>query len=195
MLVDGVPKWEETPLAQEVFLLNNLMQRVADRMIAHRGLTASRWLLMAALEHFETPPTLTQLSNHGLMTLQNVSRLVGEMERAGFVERFTVQGKGRRVFVRPTEKGEAVRDAALSEAEVFASWFLAEVSERERDAAERLLGVLIRNVLRLEAAMNERGVESVLAGGARSADMPVGGSRGSAAQDGLDVEHRNGAER
>jgi len=160
-----VPRWKESPLAQEIFLLNNLMQRVADRMIAHRGLTASRWLLMAALEHFDHPPTLTELSSDGLMTLQNVSRLVAEMERAGFVERFTVRGRGRCVFVRPTEKGQAARDAATAEAEVFARWFLDGIESGERERAEALMDRLIQNVKRLEGALNGRGVETVLNAG------------------------------
>jgi DNA-binding MarR family transcriptional regulator len=166
-----VPRWEETPLAQEVFLLNNLMQRVADRMVAHRGLTASRWLLMAALEHFDHPPTLTELSSDGLMTLQNVSRLVSEMERDGLVERFTVQGKGRCVFVRRTSKGEALCNEAIAEAEVFSRWLLTGVTGDERRAAERLLDRLIHNVLRLESALNERGVDAVLHGGDASDAM------------------------
>ena len=157
-----VPKWEQTPLAQEVFLLNNLLQRVADRMVAHRGLNATRWLLLAALEHFERPPTLTELSSDGLMTLQNVSRLVAEMERAGLVERFSVRGMGRSVFVRSTPAGEAACEASSAEAAVFGRWFLAGVSDAEVAVAERLLAHLVRNVMRLEQAMNESGVEAVL---------------------------------
>jgi DNA-binding MarR family transcriptional regulator len=154
-----VPAWEDAPLAQEIFLLNNLMQRVGDRLISGRGLTAARWMLLGALDHFDAPPSLTELASDGLMSPQNVSKLVADLAADGFVERFTVQGKGRSVFVRKTEKGEAVCGEAEAESHVFARWFLEGVSPSEAAAARTLLVRLIRNTRALERALVEGGIE------------------------------------
>ncbi len=145
-----IPEWEDAPLAQEIFLLNNLMQRVADRLVAHRGLTATRWLLLAALEHFDEPPSISELAADGLMTVQNVSRLVASMESDGLVERFNVKGSGRTTFIRATPLGERVRENACAEGERFSEHFLRGLAPADVDAAKSLLHRLIRNTQTLE---------------------------------------------
>lgn len=145
-----IPRWDVSPLAQEIFLLANLMQRAADRLVARHQLTATRWLLTAALEHFERPPSLTELAADGLMTVQNVSRLVASMEADGLVERFTVQGRGRQVFVKLTARGEQACHAAEEDAKRFARHFLDGLSNHGINHARDTLDTLIRNTQRLE---------------------------------------------
>ena len=55
-------RWEHAPLARELFVINNLMTRCGDRLVADLGLTAARWKMLGAIDHFEEPPTLSDLS-------------------------------------------------------------------------------------------------------------------------------------
>lgn len=157
-----VPAWDDAPLAQEIFLLNNLMQRVADRLVGPKGLTCARWMLLGALEHFDRPPSLSELASDGLMSPQNVSKLVADLAADGFVERFSVRGMGRTVFVRTTERGDAICERTEHEACAFVRWFLDGVTDQEIEVLRRLLVKLIRNTRAFEQAMVSDGVEAVI---------------------------------
>lgn len=153
---DGDPRrWRESPLAQRVFILHNLVMRVGDRLVSDLGLTSARWLLLGVLEKFDQPPTLSELSQDGLLTRQNVSRMVAAMEGEGLVERFTQQGRGRSVFVRMTQHGADVLERAEDAARQFAAGFLPGVSAAEVEQAERLLERLIGNLEAFEKALSK----------------------------------------
>jgi DNA-binding MarR family transcriptional regulator len=144
------------PLVQEIFTLNNLMIRMGDRLVAEHGLTGTRWMMIGALKDYEEPPTLTELSNDALLSVQNVSRMVASMEEEGLVERFTQPGKGRSVFVRLTPKGLSIDEATNSAGECFVSRFLHGFSDAERVTLQGMVDRLIVNLARFEREIDER---------------------------------------
>lgn len=148
-------RWREAPLAQRVFILHNQIMRVSDRLVAPLGLTSSRWLLLGALEKYQSPPTLSELSQDGLLTLQNVSRMVAAMEREGLVERFSQPGRGRSVFVRILPAGHDMLEAAEQAARRFSVGFLQGMDEQSVGKGERLLETLIGNLESFERELNE----------------------------------------
>jgi len=148
-------RWKECPLAQELFIIHNLLMKVGDRLVSDLGLTGSRWLLLGALERLEKPPMLSELSQDGLLSVQNVSRMVTAMESDGFIERFTQPGMGRAVFVRMTVKGRRVHQRAKKRGQAFSRAFLkglakSDIRRIERDL-QRLTANLEREALRLAA--------------------------------------------
>ena len=136
-------RWENAPLAREMFVINNLMNRCGDRLVGDLGLTSSRWKLLGAVERFEEPPTLSDLSGDALLSVQNVSRMVAALEGDGLVERFTRPGMGRAVFVRATERGRVALETAIARATRFTARFLAGFGEgdvaRLQDALDRMI--------------------------------------------------------
>ncbi|HBS28445.1 MAG TPA: hypothetical protein DEB06_03110 [Phycisphaerales bacterium] len=155
---EGDPRrWKNAPLAQRVFILHNLIMRTADRLVEPHGLTSSRWLLLGALEQFESPPTLSELSGNALLSLQNVSRMVASLEADGLVERYTLAGRGRSVFVRLTARGVRTLEEAESAAVVFARGLLAGLDAPTVDDTERRLERLITNLEGLERRLESPG--------------------------------------
>ncbi|MEM1164926.1 MAG: MarR family transcriptional regulator [Planctomycetota bacterium] len=142
--------WDDAPLAQEIFILNNLMMRIGDRLVAGEGLTASRWLLLGALEQYDEPPSLTELSEDALLSLQNVSRMAASMERDGLIERFTMPGRGRSVFIRLSPAGEAMCEHNKQHCEAFTARFLRDLAPDEVRQAASLLHQLIDNLEEFE---------------------------------------------
>ena len=138
------------PLVQEIFTLNNLMIRMGDRLVSEHGLTGTRWMMLGALKDYEDPPTLTELSNDALLSVQNVSRMVASMEEEGLVERFTQPGKGRSVFVRLTEKAKAIDEGTERVGGCFVSRFLEGFSDAERASLQGMIDRLIVNLARFE---------------------------------------------
>lgn len=153
-------RWKNAPLAQRVFILHNLMMKVGDRLVARHGMTSSRWLLLGALEQFDEPPTLTDLCGNALLSLQNVSRMVASLEADGLVERYTLPGRGRSVFVRLTERGVKTLDDAEEEATRFASALLSGFSETEVNGLEERLERLIGNLESLDGELTGPGTDS-----------------------------------
>lgn len=153
---EGDPRrWKNAPLTQRLFIIHNLMMRIGDRLVADLGLTSSRWLLLGAVEQFEQPPTLSELSNSALLSLQNVSRMVASMEADGLVRRITVPGCGRSTFVTLTDRGREVHQRAEDAARVFAAGFLEGFSESEIEETERRLERLLNNLEALESAVDQ----------------------------------------
>lgn len=148
----GRLRWPNAPLARELFVINNLMTRCGDRLVADLGLTASRWKLLGAIVGYDSPPTLSDLSGDALLSVQNVSRMVGAMESDGLVERFTRSGRGRAVFVRVTEEGERVLNEARERAHRFREGFLGGFNA---DEVVLMQGLLDRMTDNLEAFERE----------------------------------------
>lgn len=163
-----IRRWEDAPLVQEVFTLNNLMLRVADRLIARHGLTSARWMLIGALEQYDEPPTVSELSGDALLTVQNVSRMVRAMETEGWVERFTVPGRGRSVFVRLTARAERLCEEARAESEVFIGAFLDGVDSDEVALLRGLVDRMIGNLDRFERILQRHGAVGGSPGSRRS---------------------------
>ncbi len=155
-------RWEHAPLAREIFVINNLMNRCGDRLVADLDLTASRWKLLGAIDRFEDPPTLSDLSSDALLSLQNVSRMIAAMERDGLVERVSHPGRGRAVFVRVTDAGRAALDAATDRAKRFTTRFLDGLAPKE---VALLQGAIDRMIDNLETFERELSAEHDSAGG------------------------------
>lgn len=144
------------PLVQEIFTLNNLMIRMGDRLVADLGLTGTRWMMIGALNNYDEPPTLTELSNDALLSVQNVSRMVASMEREDLVERFTLPGRGRSVFVRLTDKAKKIDEKSCRAGDCFVTRFLDGFSEEERQTLQGMVDRLIVNLARFEREIEER---------------------------------------
>lgn len=151
-----IRRWELAPLVQEIFTLNNLMIRCGDRLVSHHGLTGARWMMIGALKDHAEPPTLSDLSSDALLSVQNVSRMVASMEADGLVERFTLPGRGRSVFVRLTEKAEQIDECCETAGQCFVSRFLDGFSEEERRTLQGMVDRLIVNLARFEREIEER---------------------------------------
>lgn len=143
------------PLVQEIFTLNNLMIRMGDRLVADLGLTGTRWMLIGALNNYDEPPTLTELSGDALLSVQNVSRMVASMEEDGLVERYTQSGKGRSVFVRLTEKAREVDEESSRAGGCFVSHLLDGFTDEERLQLQGMIDRLIVNLARFERKLDE----------------------------------------
>ncbi len=137
---------DESPLALEIFTIRNLMMKVGDRLVAPIGLTSGRWMLLSVLSEHDEPPTMSEVGEHILMSVQNVSRMVAAMEEDGLVRRVTRPGSGRATFIEMTEHGCAVHERACQAAGAFSSRFLAGFSPAEVAALQDGLGRLINNL-------------------------------------------------
>jgi len=138
-----------------LFIIHNLMMRLGDRLVGEFGLTGSRWLLIGALDRYDEPPTLTDLSQDALLSLQNVSRMVSALEADGIVERFSKPGGGRRIYVRLTPKGEDIKVSTHDRGALFASRLLAGLTPEDLDRAQDLVDRLMTNLERFEADMQK----------------------------------------
>jgi len=142
----------EACVARSLMTAANLLTRIGDRLSASIGLTSSRWLMLCTVSRFEGSPSIGALSESVLLSVQNVSRMLGQMEADGLIERFTKPGSGRSVFVRLTEQGEATLERTRDLAEEIESWFLRGLSDEEVARIDRDLWRLSGNLRAMEEA-------------------------------------------
>ncbi|MEM8835840.1 MAG: MarR family transcriptional regulator [Planctomycetota bacterium] len=157
----------ECPLVMEVFVLHNLIMRSGDRLVGSLGLTSSRWLMLGVLEEYEEPPTLTELSDHVLLSLQNVSRMIAALEQDGLVERVTRRGHGRSVFVRMTDAGREACDSLHEAGRIFSDRLLDGIDPARVGELASDLRRMIRNVESFEQDLVDGGSPD-LSGASRS---------------------------
>ncbi|MCA9309595.1 MAG: MarR family transcriptional regulator [Phycisphaerales bacterium] len=137
---------DESPLALEIFTIRNLMMKVGDRLVAPLGLTSGRWMLLSVLSERDDAPTMSEVGEHVLMSVQNVSRMVAAMESDGLVRRTTRPGSGRATFIELTDHGRAIHQRSIDAAAAFSRRFLAGFTPDEVAVLQDGLGRLIRNL-------------------------------------------------
>lgn len=146
---------ERDPLILRFFMIHNMAMRIGDRLTGPIGLTSSRWMLLCGLDKRDEPPTIAELSDDAMISVQNVSRMLLSMEDEGLVKRFSRPGSGRTLFVRLTERGEQAIEATHALGERFHEWFLAGLSESETVSLAATLDGLIGNLERFEEELEE----------------------------------------
>ena len=140
----------ETELFRSVFTLHTLLMRVTDKLAMPHGLTGSRWLLLSALVWEEEAPTITELSHRCLLSVQNVSRMVGALEDAGLVERMQVTGEGRSQRILLTERGSEVLEGTTALAQRLGEGFLAGLEASDVRGLGEGMTRLVENLQRME---------------------------------------------
>ena len=143
------PDREPVPLVRELFRVHHLMMRVGDRLTAGIGLTASRWMLVCALEELgET--TVGQLSERAMLSPQAVSRMLASMDAEGLVERGRHPDDARVVTVALTQAGLSAHRATLDLAERFRGPFLDGLTAKDAERITEDLDRLTENLARFE---------------------------------------------
>jgi DNA-binding MarR family transcriptional regulator len=149
---------EEGPprLILAFFMIHNMAMRIGDRMTAEIGLTSSRWMLLGALDQFDAPPTITELSRSALMSVQNASRMVASMEEEGLVERVSEPGGGRALSVRLTERGRETVETLRAMGGEFHERLYQGMSNEQIKGLAECLEAMIANLETLEADLTEQ---------------------------------------
>lgn len=127
-----------------------MVMRVGDRLSGPLGLTSSRWILLCEIGRREVPPTVTEVGAAAMISVQNVSRMLVAMERAGLVRRRRRRGHGRAVQVALTARGRRVLERTEELAERFEASFLRGIDTGKREAIEGDLRRLIENLAAFE---------------------------------------------
>lgn len=68
-----------------LFLIANKLQVISDQYLTPSGLTAKQWFLIAAIQQFDTPPTLSEVSELSGSSRQNVKQLAIKLEKNDFL--------------------------------------------------------------------------------------------------------------
>lgn len=68
------------------FLLANKLQVISDQHLESVGLTTKQWFLIAAVQNFKTPPTLSEVSELIGSSRQNVKQLAIKLEQKNFLK-------------------------------------------------------------------------------------------------------------
>jgi len=136
-------------------MIHNMAMRIGDRLTAPIGLTSSRWMLLCGLSDRDEAPTIAELSDDAMISVQNVSRMLLAMEDEGLVQRYSRPGSGRTLFVRLTDRGAEAVEATRALGDQFHEHFLAGLSESDSATLASTLDNLISNLERFEHELGE----------------------------------------
>lgn len=136
-------------------MIHNMAMRIGDRLAAPIGLTSSRWMLLCSIDRSEQPPTIAQLSEDAMMSVQNISRMLVSMEDEGLIERSSKPGAGRTRFVRLTSAGQSAARATEDLGNLFHERFLAGLKDSQIEELKSRLDGLIGNLEQFEDELDE----------------------------------------
>lgn len=115
-----MPQTKRTPAGEalsglilDLFRLNSLLFTSGDRLVAGLGLTSARWQILGAIVTAERPQPVAWLARDLGAAVQNVQRIVNDLERDGLVTFETNPHHRRAQLVVLTDKGRQAFDAAM----------------------------------------------------------------------------------
>src|ERR1700760_645235 len=94
-----------TDLIIDVFRLNGLLLMAGDRMVAHLGLTSTRWQVLRAIVDAERAQPVAWLARDMGGNRQNVQRIVNDLQKLGLVRREVNPHHRRASLVVLTDEG------------------------------------------------------------------------------------------
>ena len=99
-------------LVLDVFRLNALLLTAGDRMVAHLGLTSTRWQVLGTIAFAERAQPVAWLARDMGGNRQNVQRIVNDLQKMGLVTLEANPHHRRASLVVLTEKGRRAFDEA-----------------------------------------------------------------------------------
>lgn len=117
-----------------LFLLTNKLQVVMDKILTPYDVTAKQWFLTAVLEEFfNSPPTLSELSDVMSSSRQNVKQLVDNLEKKEFLEMEQDEQDRRAIRLKLTEKYISFCKEIEEEGDNFIKILFGDLSQEEID--------------------------------------------------------------
>ena len=148
-----IPENKQYVMFGGAFVLANKLQLVADKK-AH-GLSTKQWFLLRNLSDLPADPplTITMLAKKTDTSRQNVSKMLGGLQRQGYV---ALQGNAedhRSQSVVLTEPGAQILRKVAQEAVPFFAELFSGISEDECAVSAGVVIKLIDNLYKMQEAM------------------------------------------
>lgn len=140
----------DAPLVHALFTIHHMLMRIGDRVTAPHGLTASRWMLLCALDRRGDSATVSELADEQMMSVQAISRMLVTMVDEGLVSKQNRAGFGRTAFISLTDQGHSAVSVLRQLGETFNTHFLDGMDDGDTTRVQSDLGRLIDNLQRYE---------------------------------------------
>ena len=108
-------------------------------------ITPSHWNVLCALWESDNV-TQTDLAKKAGLDRPNLTRILGRLEKKGFVERVSNPDDHRSYIIQLTEKGRAAKAPLISIVEAHLDQVAAGMSQKEYDAGMHFLRIVINNL-------------------------------------------------
>lgn len=125
-----------------LYAATNLLNRLYVPVLRKLGLTYPQYLVMLVLWESE-PQTVGALGDRLYLDSGTLTPLLKRMEAAGFVTRMRDPDDERRVMIRLTDKGRALREEAVHVPETIAGGRTPEGVDELRNNVRSLVAMLV----------------------------------------------------
>lgn len=145
-----IPKNKQYVMFGGVFMLANKLQLVADKKI--HGLSTKQWFLLRNLSDLppNPPPTITMLAKETDTSRQNVSKMLGVLQRQGYVALQDNPKDHRSQSVILTDSGAQMLHKVAQEAVPFFTELFSGISEEECTVSADVVIKLIDNLYKMQ---------------------------------------------
>ena len=82
---DQVVREEIDSLFTNIFLLSLKLENISNRILQKDDLTIKQFLLIAAIDSFEAPPSIKEVAEKTSTTHQSVKEIANRLDRRGFI--------------------------------------------------------------------------------------------------------------
>lgn len=127
-----------------LFSVNNKLQSIGDRF--YKEITTKQWFLLAALQTFEEPPTLNELSWLMGSSHQNVKQIALKLQQKGYVQIETDAADRRKSRVRLARQFNELQLAYASKETQFLDHLFKDIPESQLLNALETLNTMIKNM-------------------------------------------------
>lgn len=119
--------------------------RLARRLRAHRAIDSmsdAQFAVLGALHKHSDGFTLSELATHERVSAPSMNRTVNGLEEAGYLQRSSVDGDGRKVRITLTEEGVAVVRDTVAKRDAWLEDAIAELDDDEHDILVRAAEIM-----------------------------------------------------
>src|ERR1700741_3679595 len=137
-------------LILDVFRLNGLLLPAGDRMVAHLGLTSTRWHGVGAVALAERAQPVAWLARDMGGNRQNVQRIVNDLQKMGLVTLEVNPHHRRASLVVLTDKGRRTYDEASRVQAPWANALSEDLAIKDIETTRRVVAELRKKLVELD---------------------------------------------
>ena len=141
-----MPSNAERDLVTGIIQLANLMTRRLAPIFEKARITPQQWAILAALAESDGPMTLAGLARRMMVSKQNMTGMIARLEQLGLADRSGDPNDLRSSRVQLTRRGKGVVERFRPAYEQWLGALGGDVSERELNAAAKLVDRLIEQL-------------------------------------------------
>ena len=134
-----IPEFLDNSISFNIHRTAMLLRRELVRALSDYHMTPEQWQVMATLWSTGDPLNQQDIVKLTLSDKHTVSRMIGRLEKNGWIKKITSPDDARVTIIKPTKKGESLKNEVP---EKLSNYIKEKLKDLEKSDKDKLLDIL-----------------------------------------------------